>query len=144
MPLPQIVNLQRKIKIDVDGLERFNGELQTAVSEVNGRHFSTAFVNDVRMRQLNETFRGKAGTTDVLSFPREPDAFDPNKDDLGDIVISAEQAQRQAKTNGLSLETEFKQLILHGALHLCGFDHETDDGEMNARELELRRMLGIE
>jgi probable rRNA maturation factor len=58
-------------------------------------------------------------------------------------VISAEQAARQAKSNRLSLEREIKQLMLHGLLHLCGYDHETDDGEMNGRELELREELGI-
>ena len=62
---------------------------------------------------------------------------------LGDIVISAEQAQRQAEENGLTLENEIQQLILHGLLHLCGYDHESDQGEMNARELELRDNLGI-
>ena len=56
-------------------------------------------------------------------------------------MISLEQAQKQASENDLKLETEIKQLILHGMLHLCGYDHETDDGEMNARELELRENL---
>ena len=95
------------------------------------------------MKQLNELFRGKSTTTDVLSFPYESDEFDPVKDNLGDIVISAEQAAKQAAENGLSLEAEIKQLILHGVLHLCGYDHETDNGEMNALELELRDKLGI-
>jgi len=62
---------------------------------------------------------------------------------LGDIVISVEQAQKQAAENGLTLEAEIKQLMLHGVLHLCGYDHETDDGEMNERELELRDKLGL-
>jgi probable rRNA maturation factor len=64
-------------------------------------------------------------------------------DFLGDIVISLEQAERQAKENDLELETEIKQLILHGILHLCGYDHETDAGEMNALELRLRDKLDI-
>ena len=59
-------------------------------------------------------------------------------------MISVEQAAKQSNKNGLSLETEIKQLILHGVLHLCGYDHETDRGEMNAREIELRRALDIE
>src|SRR5690606_41338213 len=93
--------------------------------------------------ELNSTFRGKDSTTDVLSFPFEKEAFEPDTNNLGDIVISAEQAERQAAENGLTLEDEIKQLILHGVLHLCGYDHETDSGEMNARELELRDKLGI-
>src|SRR5205807_5612939 len=100
-------------------------------------------VPDDRMRQLNHLFRGKDITTDVLSFPHEPDEFDPDKANLGDIVISAGQAQKQAAENGLSLEGEIKQLILHGVLHLCGYDHETDNGEMNERELELRERLQL-
>lgn len=107
-------------------------------------------VSDRRMKQLNEMFRGRKLTTDVLSFPHQPDAFELPTDDgqlpavfLGDIVISAEQAQKQAEENGLTLENEIKQLILHGLLHLCGYDHETDTGEMNARELELRELLEI-
>ncbi len=107
------------------------------------KEFAVAFISDRRMKELNHLFRGKDSTTDVLSFPHEPDEFDPDKNNLGDIVISVEQAQKQAEENGLTLEGEIKQLILHGVLHLCGYDHETDNGEMNARELELRENLGI-
>ena len=95
------------------------------------------------MREMNFNFRGKNATTDVLSFPFETDEFDLEDNNLGDIAISLEQAQRQAIENNLDLETEIKQLILHGVLHLCGYDHETDNGEMNKRELELRDKLGI-
>ena len=95
------------------------------------------------MKELNKLFRGKDDTTDVLSFPHDPDEYDPDNESLGDIVISVEQAAKQAEENRLTLELEIKQLILHGVLHLCGYDHETDNGEMNARELELRETLGI-
>ena len=142
MMLPEIVNLQRSIKVDTASLEGFV-ERCRAISETSGRHFSIVIIGDSRMKQLNETFRGKKSTTDVLSFPHEPDEFDPDKDNLGDIVISAQQAEIQAFENGLTIEEELKQLILHGVLHLCGYDHETDNGEMNARELELRDELGI-
>ncbi len=138
-----VVNLQRKISIDTAAIRSFAKTLSINVPDAAGRVFSVAFVNDSRMKQLNELFRGKKTTTDVLSFPHEPDEFDPDKDNLGDIVISVEQAQRQAEENGLTLEGEIKQLILHGLLHLCGYDHETDNGEMNSRELTLRKKLGI-
>jgi probable rRNA maturation factor len=62
---------------------------------------------------------------------------------LGDVVISVEQAARQAGEQGLEFDEEVAQLILHGVLHLCGYDHERDAGEMNALELSLRRRLGI-
>ena len=95
------------------------------------------------MRELNKQFRGKNSTTDVLSFASEPEEFNTDENNLGEIIISAEQAERQAFENQLSIEIEIKQLILHGVLHLCGYDHETDDGEMNARELQLRDKLSI-
>ena len=142
MPLT-IVNLQRKLPLNVKPIRDFAESLVSSVREAGGREFSVAFVSDKRMMELNGFFRSKDSTTDVLSFPHEPDEFDPDKSNLGDIVISAEQAQRQATDNDLPLEAEIKQLILHGVLHLCGYDHETDVGEMNARELELRDQLGI-
>ena len=153
-----VVNLQRKIKLDTDLFRKYVQALTSSVDEANGKTFSVAFISDKRMIELNKFFRRKDLTTDVLSFPQsEPPAVagglsvDPvqpptivgGSDFLGDIVISAEQAQRQAKENKLSLENEIKQLILHGLLHLCGYDHETDDGEMNRRELDLRERLQI-
>ena len=137
-----VVNLQRKVKVQSDDFRAFVKACES-IDEAAGKTFSIAFISDRRMRELNKFFRGKDTTTDVLSFPHEPDEFDVDKTNLGDIVISAEQAQRQAKENGLTLDNEIKQLILHGILHLCGYDHETDNGEMNARELELRDKLGI-
>jgi len=142
MTQPIVVNLQRKVKVQSNDFRSFVKACES-IDEAAGKTFSIAFISDRRMRELNKFFRGKDTTTDVLSFPHEPDEFDVDKTNLGDIVISAEQAQRQAKENGLTLDNEIKQLILHGILHLCGYDHETDNGEMNARELELRDKLGI-
>ena len=75
----------------------------------------------------------------MLSFPLE----DPDESNLGDIAISVDTASAQAKENGLKFDEEVAQLILHGLLHLCGYDHETDNGEMNRLELRLRKKLGI-
>ncbi len=141
--MSEVFNLQRKIKIDLGPLKEFANKVLADTKETGDKTFSVAFVSDSRMTELNSLFRGKRSTTDVLSFPHEPDNFDPDKNNLGDLVVSVEQAQRQAEENGLTLEGEIKQLILHGVLHLCGFDHETDTGEMNSRELELRDQLGI-
>lgn len=141
--MASIVNLQRKFKLDTNLLAKLVESLSSSVDEASNKIFAVAFISDRRMKELNKLFRGKDSTTDVLSFPQEPDEFDPDKDNLGDIVISVEQAQKQAEENGLTLDGEIKQLILHGVLHLCGYDHETDNGEMNARELELREELGI-
>jgi metalloprotein, YbeY/UPF0054 family len=138
-----IVNLQRKIRIETAPFSLFATQISLEIIEAAGQLFSVALVSDRRMKELNKLFRGKNDTTDVLSFPHEPDEFDPDKDNLGDIVISVEQAAKQAEENGLTLDLEIKQLILHGVLHLCGYDHENDNGEMNSRELELRETLGI-
>ncbi len=138
-----IVNLQRKFSLETSELRNFVESIPASVDDASGKSFAVAFVSDRRMKELNHLFRGKDSTTDVLSFPHESDEFDPDKNNLGDIVISVEQAQKQAEENGLTLDGEIKQLILHGVLHLCGYDHETDGGEMNERELELRKELGI-
>ena len=138
-----VINLQRKIKIDASIFTAFVVTLRSAIAEIHEKSFSVALISDSRMTELNKFFRGKDSTTDVLSFPNQPDEFESDRANLGDIVISVEQAKRQAEENGLSLDCEIKQLILHGLLHLCGYDHETDNGEMNARELDLRKHLKI-
>ncbi len=103
-----------------------------------------AFISDRAMRDLNGRFRGHHLTTDVLSFPADRAEFEKLSDvGLGDVVISVERAAAQAAEHGLDFEAEVAQLILHGLLHLCGYDHETDKGEMNRLELRLRRRLGI-
>ena len=146
----EVINNQRKIKINRQIFVKFAESLISHIPEIENRPFTVAFVSDKKMQSLNSQFRGKDKTTDVLSFSFEADEFEPMSEPpavaggfLGDIVISAEQAQRQAAENNFDLETEIKQLILHGVLHLCGYDHENDDGEMNARELELRDKLGV-
>lgn len=139
----EIVNRQRKIKISKFLFQSFTETASEKISETNGGDFTVVFISDKKMRELNFNFRGKKTTTDVLSFPFEADEFEVEDNNLGDIAISAEQAARQAIENNLDLETEIKQLILHGILHLCGYDHETDNGEMNKRELELRDRIGI-
>lgn len=139
----EVVNQQRKSKINVPFWREYTTFAVENVAEAEGKFLTVAFVSDKRMRELNKNFRGKNSTTDVLSFNFEPDEFDADENNLGDIVISVEQAAKQALENNLDFESEIKQLILHGILHLCGYDHETDNGEMNARELELREILKI-
>jgi len=105
--------------------------------DVSGDDLAIAFVDDAAMRRLNREFRRKDKTTDVLTFPGD----DPTH--LGDIVISLDQARRQAGDEKHSLATEVRYLILHGILHSLGYDHETDDGEMNALELKVRAKVGL-
>ena len=97
------------------------------------------------LKRLNRRFRGKATATDVLSFPAPsfPARSGVSYVHLGDIAISAELAAQSARKYGHSLAEEIKVLILHGILHLNGYDHETDAGEMERRENELRRKLAL-
>jgi probable rRNA maturation factor len=139
----EVVNRQRKVPIDGERWRAFV-ERALKVAPANGAGAVVAFVSDRSMRELNRRWRGKVGTTDVLSFPAGQEEFEKGEGlSLGDVVISVEQAARQAAEHGLDFENEVEQLILHGLLHLCGYDHETDGGEMNALELRLRRRLGI-
>jgi probable rRNA maturation factor len=140
--MPEIVNRQRKIKVNLTAWQTFAEKAVKSVTEAENKNFTVAFVSDRKMRELNKTFRGKNLTTDVLSFPFNADEFE-EENNLGDVIISLEQAAKQSEENNLNFETEIKQLILHGILHLCGYDHETDGGEMNRRELELRDKLRI-
>ena len=139
----EVVNRQRKVALDCERWRAFAAKALKAVP-ADGAGVTVAFVSDRVMRQLNGRWRGKRGTTDVLSFPSEQDGFEKSAGlSLGDVVVSVEQAARQAAEHGLSFDEEVAQLILHGLLHLCGYDHETDRGQMNALELRLRRRLGI-
>ena len=139
----EVVNRQRKVPVDPERWELFTSRALKA-TPAEAANVTIAFVSDRQMRELNRQWRGKTGTTDVLSFPAGEDKFsNPNGSNLGDVVISAEQAARQSKEHDLTLDEEIAQLILHGLLHLCGYDHETDDGEMNQVELKLRKKLRI-
>ncbi|HZT75015.1 MAG TPA: rRNA maturation RNase YbeY [Vicinamibacterales bacterium] len=100
-----------------------------------------ALVGDARMRQLNRAFRGKDYATDVLSFPADPRPHGPRY--LGDIVVATGVARRQAREQGHSEAVELRVLSLHGLLHLLGYDHERDHGEMRRVEQRLLTKGGI-
>ena len=118
------------------GLARFLNRARAAAGIEGEVHVLLA--DDATLRRLNRTFRGKNKATDVLSFPAAPES-----EVAGDLAISLETAARQARQFGHSLRDEVRVLLLHGTLHLAGFDHEADDGEMAAREVELRRQLRL-
>lgn len=139
----EVVNRQRKLTLDCGPWKQFTARA-LSVAAPDGVDVTVVFVSDRTMRELNLMWRKKNGTTDVLSFPADQKAFEEHEGKtLGDVVISVEQAARQAREHGLGFDQEVSQLILHGILHLCGYDHEKDDGEMNKLELRLRRRLGI-
>jgi probable rRNA maturation factor len=137
----EIINRQQKIKVETEVFQLF---AEYAINQISvHKSITIAFVSDSKIKELNQDFRGKNSTTDVLSFPYEAAEFEAEDDFLGDIIISLEQAKRQARENNLTFELEVKQLILHGILHLLGYDHETDEGQMNALELQLREKFEI-
>ena len=120
------------------GLARFLGEAQRAVGLAGA--VDVLLANDRTLRRLNREFRGKDKATDVLSFPAAEEFADEH---AGDLAISLETAARQAREHGHALRDEVRVLLLHGLLHLRGMDHETDRGEMAAREADLRVRLGL-
>jgi probable rRNA maturation factor len=134
----EVVNRQRGRKIETTAWEAFAAKAVGAIGK-SGSSATIAFVSDQKIRRLNRQFRGINRSTDVLSFP----AGEADETNLGDIAISIETATKQARENDLTFEQEVAQLILHGLLHLSGYDHETDNGEMNRLELKLRKRLGI-
>jgi len=105
---------------------------------------SVLLTTDRRIRRLNRQFRGKNKATDVLSFPAEagPERRGPETM-AGDLAVSVETARKQAAGQGHALAVEVKVLLLHGLLHLAGYDHETDAGEMARRERLLRGRLKL-
>jgi probable rRNA maturation factor len=101
--------------------------------------FSVLLTGDEQLRAMNRQFRGKDKPTDVLSFP----ALAETALGGGDLAISLETASVQAADHGHTLQMEVKLLILHGLLHLAGYDHERDKGQMRRRETLLRKQFGL-
>jgi probable rRNA maturation factor len=134
---PIVQNRQRRITVKIEALEDFGRRLAQAVRLKPGS-FSAVLVSDRRIRELNRRYRQQPSATDVLSFPVEENGY------LGDVVISVETAKRQARQLRHGLLEELELLLLHGVLHLMGYDHENDSGQMDRREMTLRRRLGLE
>lgn len=107
-----------------------------------GGEVAVLLTSDAKIRRLNSEFRKKDAATDVLSFPA-PEPVPGHLRSGGDLAISLETAARQAQEEGHALFTELKMLLLHGVLHLAGYDHETDNGSMARREAVLRARLGL-
>src|SRR5215470_15511450 len=143
----QVENRQRSVRVSLRTAERFLGRVIRELG-VGSDSVALCFVTDREMARLNETYRRKKGTTDVLSFPAEERGMpvslatrvrELRGEVLGDIAISPAVARLNARSAGRSLSREIHALILHGVLHLLGYDHETDRGEMDRLEGWLRR-----
>jgi probable rRNA maturation factor len=128
-------NRQRKIRFDSREFEDFVNLLGREVAR--GKPFALVIGSDAAIRRANWLYRAKRGSTDVLSFP------DGEEGRLGDILISAARAAKQAAQFGHRVEDELKILALHGLLHLLGYDHEADEGRMRRAERRWRRKYGL-
>ena|SRR5207249_6092176 len=140
----EVLNRQRLQKIDLHEYQKFSARALQAIHQ-KSQNATIVFVSDAIIKKLNRQFRGKNQATDVLSFPARAEPFETEHEpDLGEVAISLQRAAKQARESQITFQSEVKQLILHGLLHLSGYDHETDDGEMDRLELRLRKRLGIQ
>ena len=147
-----ILNRQRGARVARGPLESFLRRVKNELG-LKEADVTVCFVSDAEIARMNETFRKKKGPTDVLSFPTvarrrpasegEPYKRKNQEKYLGDIAISPATARRYARKNGRPLASELRVLILHGVLHLLGYDHETDRGEMDRVERKLRKRLRL-
>jgi probable rRNA maturation factor len=149
-----ILNRQRAVRVARRPLELFLRRVEKELW-LGDADVTVCFVSDAEIPRMNLAFRKKKGPTDVLSFPAEKqgrekrkkrhteNAERTEKSYLGDVAIAPATARRYAKKNGRSLTGELRVLILHGVLHLLGYDHETDRGEMDRIEQKLRRRFGL-
>lgn len=136
-----IVARQRVRRVPTAPLAAFLRRVARQAPPTNGTQVSIVLAGDATLRRLNRDFRGKNTTTDVLSFPAGGDELPDGTRPLGEIVISVAQAARQAGSLRHSLARELRLLVIHGYLHLLGYDHEVDDGTMMRLQARLARAL---
>jgi probable rRNA maturation factor len=132
---PLITYRRKPAALDANSLELFAGILRDRVAR--GRVFHCRVTSDAELQSLNARYRGKDYPADVLSFPLADGQY------IGDIAISFARARAQAREWGHAAEDELRILMLHGVLHLLGFDHESDSGRMRRAESRWRRELGL-
>jgi probable rRNA maturation factor len=157
-----ILNRQRRVRVSLAPLEEFLQQVRNVIG-LPREAVAVCLVTDAEMARWNRLYRGKKGPTDVLSFPANGSHAKPANHKpssarklrsekvssensgvyLGDIAIAPSVARRNARRFARTLDEELRVLILHGVLHLKGYDHETDTGDMDRRERGLRRRFGL-
>jgi probable rRNA maturation factor len=160
-----IVNHQRRIAVPLRDLHKFLRRVRRRLHLPQGA-LTICLVTDTEIARWNRAYRGKKGPTDVLSFPTNvsrtkrksrgaraqlarqrvsflPAGSNDSRSYLGDIAIAPAVAKRNAHRFGRTFADEMRILILHGILHLMGYDHEADEGQMDRREKRLRRELRL-
>ena len=142
-----VQNRQRRFVVDPPALAVFLERIAADVAPGDSRGATLRIVSDRNIRELNRRYRRKDRATDVLAFPADPvpAGLLPEAEAayLGDLVVSAETAARQAREAGVELGDEIRALVVHGYLHLLGYDHERDRGEMVRLERVLRLRHGL-
>ena len=136
-----IVAKQRARPVPPASLAAFLRRVVRKAPPTKATGVSIVLAGDATLRRLNRDFRGKDVTTDVLSFASGAEELPDGSRPLGEIVISVAQAARQAEAFGHSLARELRVLVIHGYLHLLGYDHEVDDGTMMRLQARLSRAL---
>jgi len=134
--------------LDIDNQTElvFNAEmLEKIAAALTTQPVELIITDNIHIQELNHSYRDKNAPTDVLSFPMEAPFTEATVFGLplGSIVISAEYAEEKAKNYGHTVQDELTLLFIHGLLHLLGYDHETDHGEMRAKERELIEQWGL-
>jgi probable rRNA maturation factor len=158
-----LLNRQRRVRVPVADLQKFLTRARRTL-RLPGGSLTVCLVTNTEIARWNRSYRGKRGPTDVLSFPagenrtrrakknaaglcRRRFSSSPSLTSstsyLGDIAIAPAVALRNARRFGRTFGDEMRILIVHGILHLRGYDHETDRGQMDRRERRLRRALGL-
>jgi probable rRNA maturation factor len=139
-----LIDNQQKTKIQTSRISQKTERILNALG-CNAHEISIVILDDQSMVQLNQTYRGIDKTTNVLAFPMQEGQFSEITPGLlGDVVISLETAEREATAAKISLEERVSQLLIHGILHLLGFDHERGDEDadtMEQKSLELLRLV---
>lgn len=123
-----IIN-KTKTKINKNSLLKLVKKLSRELKFKDGLSF--LFCSDTFCKKINKKFLGRDGTTDVISFPINENGY------LGDVLINLKQIKRQAKRLKISYNEELKRIVIHGILHLLGYDHEKDNGEMEKLQEKL-------
>ena len=128
--------------IDFDNRTEYEfniNKLNDIYNLLTNKDIELILTTDEEIKEINKQFRNKSKPTDVLSFP----LVDMPGMPLGSIIISIDTAKKGAKNYGHSIDDEIKLLFLHGLLHLLGYDHETDNGEMRAKEEEIIKKVNL-
>ena len=143
MTAPIEIELQNTGQLSDETLRRLEPWLQEMVGTLapDARTLAVRLTGDEELQKLNRDFRGVDRTTDILSFPGTET---PEGRHLGDIVISVPTARLQSAEYDHHLLRELKILLLHGVIHCLGYDHESDDGEMDKMEADLRSVWIID